>query len=80
MREAERCFDPVETIWVLVRKKQANKGDAISIPLYHQSSGSQFSALVDVDVDTNLPVQHWLLRGVKFSSSRPLNIDPNLLQ
>lgn len=79
LQEAERCFESVETIWVLVRRKTAARSEAISVPLYHQTSDGQFSLLVDIDLDTNLPEQHWLLRGVKFVSNRPLNIDTNLL-
>lgn len=71
----------METIWVVAGKKQTVRDDPIAFPLYYQNSDGQFVDLVDVEVDTNLPEQHWLIRGVKFCSANPLNmdIDSNLI-
>jgi hypothetical protein len=79
LQEAEHCFEEIETIWIVVRRKQNSRNDAFSAPLYYQNSDGQFLPLVDVELDTNLPEQHWLLRGVKFCAVKPLKIDPKLI-
>ncbi|KAI6215163.1 Dynein heavy chain at 62B [Aphelenchoides besseyi] len=81
LQEAERSFEVVETVWILVRRKQnVNvRPDSISVPLYHENASRQFVHLINVELDTNLPETHWLLRGVKMSSVRPFNLDPSLI-
>ncbi|KAI6240858.1 Dynein heavy chain at 62B [Aphelenchoides fujianensis] len=73
LQEAERSYESVETLWVVVRRRQAaTRADSISVPFFYESASHQYVHLLDVELDTNLPESHWVLRGVKFACFQTL--------
>uniref|UniRef100_A0A914C3X1 Dynein heavy chain AAA lid domain-containing protein n=1 Tax=Acrobeloides nanus TaxID=290746 RepID=A0A914C3X1_9BILA len=66
-------FFPLKTVYVTVQRRMGHASSMIGIPLLHHSDHTLERTLVvlNVDVETHLPENHWLLRGVKILSSKP---------
>ena len=80
LREAEHCFESLESVWLLARRRTAHtRADVVCVPLLHKDTDGRHAQIADVEIESNLPANHWLLRGVKISTSRPLSADAALI-
>lgn len=48
------------------RRKVMRSATSLLFPLFYQSSLTQWKEIVKVEIESTLPENHWILRGVKF--------------
>ncbi|CAD5217245.1 unnamed protein product [Bursaphelenchus okinawaensis] len=76
LQEARKPIQPVDSVYVLVKRKNLQiKAETLRVPLYYKQLNAGFAHLLDVEIESNIPPNHWLLRGVKLCTTSPIKME-----
>ncbi|KAE9554264.1 hypothetical protein FO519_002498 [Halicephalobus sp. NKZ332] len=66
--ESSRPLVKIKSLYLLARRKSTKSRTGFCLPFFYKSTlnSSKWREIAEIEVESSLPENHWLLRGVKF--------------